>query len=208
MASSSPIDLVAIGFSRSESDAILGEGMARRILTRYGGLRGVWDASSADLSIMTGLDEFEIFRSQALMEIGRRAAKMGRGEQITVQSARDAVQLIVSELGKYRSEKREHVFAILMDAKNQILKIETVHIGTLNASLVGPREIYRPAIREGASSLILAHNHPSGDPTPSGEDIDITEKLAKVGLLLDIPLLDHVIIGDPDFVSLHQRGVI
>jgi DNA repair protein RadC len=182
--------------------------MARRILTRYGGVRGVWDASPADLSLMTGLDEFEVFRAQALMEIGRRAAVMGPGDKLTIQSPEDAVQLIVKRLHDFRHERREHVFAILLDSKNQILKIEIVHIGTLNMSVIGPREIYRIAIREGASSLILAHNHPSGDPTPSPEDIDITRKLVDIGLLLDIPLIDHLVLGDPHFVSLHQRGVL
>ncbi len=151
--------------------------MARKIWTRYSGIRGIREVSP-------------------------------KGEAVTIDSPQDAVHVIVRELGIYRSEKREHVFAILLDSKNQILRIETVHIGTLNASLVGPREIFRIAIREGASSLILAHNHPSGDPTPSVEDIDLTHRMVDVGRMLDIPVLDHVILGDPGYVSLHQRGVL
>jgi DNA repair protein RadC len=205
---SSPIDLLAIGFSRTEADAILGEGMARRILTRYGGIRGVGEASTADISVMTGLDEFEVLRAQALIEIGRKVGMSGKGELTTIQSPRDAVLLIVKELRKYRHEKREHFFAILLDTKNQILMIETVHIGTLNLSLVGPREVFRVAIREGASSVIVAHNHPSGDPTPSPEDIDVTRRLVEIGKLLDMPILDHVIVGEPNYVSLHDRGIL
>ncbi len=205
---SSPIDLIAIGFSRTEADSNQAEEMARKIWTRYSGIRGIREVSPVEIAEITGLDEFEILRVQSLMEIGRRASMVGKGEAVTIDSPQDAVHVIVRELGIYRSEKREHVFAILLDSKNQILRIETVHIGTLNASLVGPREIFRIAIREGASSLILAHNHPSGDPTPSVEDIDLTHRMVDVGRMLDIPVLDHVILGDPGYVSLHQRGVL
>ena len=205
---SSSIDLIALGFSRSEADAVSGESMARRMLARYGSIRGLGEAAPADLVTMTGLDEYEILRAQSLIEIGRKVGMAGKGELTTIDSPQDAATLIVRELRKYRNEKREHFFAILLDTKNQILKIETIHIGTLNMSLVGPREVFRVAIREGASSVIVAHNHPSGDPTQSPEDVEVTRRLVEIGKMLDIPVLDHVIIGEPGYTSLHDKGYL
>jgi DNA repair protein RadC len=202
------IDLIAIGFSRSEADAVSGEGMARKILTRYGSIRGVGEASNADLSAMTGLDNFELVRAQALIELGRRFANAGKGDPKSISQPEDVISLVVAELEHLRYEKREHFFAVLLDAKSRIIKIERVHIGTLSMSLVGPREIFRAAVREGASSLIVAHNHPSGDPSESPEDVEVTRRLAEIGRMLDIPLLDHVIIGERNFVSLHRKGII
>ncbi|HWD40465.1 MAG TPA: DNA repair protein RadC [Fimbriimonas sp.] len=201
---SSPIDLIAIGLARSFEDAAENEPTARRLLTRYRSLKGFGEAAPAELATMTGLDDFEMLRNQALIEIGRRIAQLGPGHKATVDDPDDVVAEIVEYLDHVRSEKREHFFAVLLDSKNHILKVEPIHIGTLNMSLVGPREVFRAAVREGASSLIVAHNHPSGDPTPSPEDIDVTKRLVDIGLLLDIPVLDHVIVGDPGYVSLHR----
>jgi len=111
-------------------------------------------------------------------------------------------------LDHLRHEKREHFVAILMDSKNGVQRVAPIHIGTLTMSLVGPREVYREAIKEGASSIIVAHNHPSGDPTPSPEDVQVTKKLIEVGEMLDIPVLDHVIIGYRNFVSMKEKRLI
>jgi DNA repair protein RadC len=119
------------------------------------------------------------------------------------------VDSVVSYLRQQlRDEKREHFIVVLLDAKNKVIRHVTVHIGTLTSSIVGPREVFREAIREGASGIILAHNHPSGDPEPSIEDVSITRKLAEIGHVLDIPVLDHVILGEFKVVSLRQEGVI
>src|SRR5262249_42746108 len=105
-------------------------------------------------------------------------------------------------------EKREHFYAILLDSANHVMRKALIHIGTLTMSIVGPREIFREAVREGASSIIVAHNHPSGDPTPSPEDIESTKQLVQVGKLLDIPVLDHVIIGHEGYRSLSEMGLM
>ena len=102
--------------------------------------------------------------------------------------------------------KQEKVITVLLDTKNHILGTITVHIGTLDASLIGPREVFRDAVRENAAALVVAHNHPSGDPTPSPEDIAVTKRLNEVGEILGIRLLDHIIVGKGKYVSLRKEG--
>jgi len=106
------------------------------------------------------------------------------------------------------AERREHFIAVLLDIKNRVLRTETISIGTLDSSLVHPREVYRVALREGAASWIAVHNHPSDDATPSPDDLAFTRRLKEVGQLLGIELLDHIIIGDGVFTSFRERGLL
>ena len=200
----SPTDLIAVSFSRRSEDVSGLEPVAREMLKRFGSIAKVADASSLDISGETGLEEFEVLRCHALMELGRRAAQGGKGDITIIEVPEDAIHL----LSYLKREKQEHFVAVLLDAKNQVLSHPTVHIGTLTMSLVGPREVFRTAIREGASSLIVAHNHPSGDPTPSPEDLEVTKRLVEVGKMLDIPVIDHVIIGDPHSISFSRKGLL
>jgi DNA repair protein RadC len=201
----SPIDLIAVGFARREADAIEGEETARQLLVRYNRISRLSEISAGELRGEFGFEEFEIFRAQALMELGRRSAVAGQGELDEFEDQEDVVQLLKQIL---KGEKREHFFVFFLDAKNRVMKWSTIHIGTLTMSVVGPREVFREAVREGASAIIVAHNHPSGDATPSPEDIDVTKKLQAVGELLDIPLLDHIVIGERNHVSLRAKGVM
>lgn len=180
------------------------EAASRRLLERFGSLRGLSGAAGSDLSAMTGLEGFEVLRAQALMEIGRRSHLAGKGELQKIETVEDAFV----HLDWMRFEMREHFVAVLLDAKAHIMRTATVHVGTLTMSVVGLREVFREAIRDGASSVIVAHNHPSGDPEPSPEDIAITRELVQAGKMLDIPVVDHVIIGERRAVSLRQRGYV
>lgn len=198
------IDLLAVGFSRNEKDARDGEAMARQILKRYDKLSGLADMGSHDLAQITGLDSFETLRARALIEVGRLAGGASRGELTQIDIAED----VVKRLEFLRLEKREHFVVVILDSKSQIQRIAPVHIGTVNMSVVGGREVFREAIRDGASSIIVAHNHPSGDPTPSPEDIEVTDKLVEIGIMLDIPVLDHIIIGYDRFVSFQRKGLL
>lgn len=200
----SAVDLIAVGFSRREADANGGEEMSRNILQRFHGMRALGEAGSNDLAELTGLEGFELLRSLSLVELGRRIGASGRGPVHAIADAVDVYDL----LEHLRLEKKEHFYAVLLDSKNNVLRAVQIHVGTVNMSVVGPREIFREAIREGAASLIVAHNHPSGDPTPSPEDIAVTQKLAEVGEMLDLPLLDHVIIGDRTYTSFKDEGLI
>lgn len=198
------VDLLAVGFSRSEKDAKAGEPMAREIMSRFGGVAMLADASQDDIREMSGLEGYEALRTQTLVELGRRIGGAGKGPVTEIQGSEDVFSL----LDHLRHEKREHFVAILLNSKNGVLRVAPIHIGTLTNSLVGPREVFREAIREGASSIIVAHNHPSGDPTPSPEDIEVTKRLVEVGKMLDIPVLDHVIIGYRTYVSFKEKRLI
>jgi len=122
-----------------------------------------------------------------------------------VRGPDDVVALIGNRL---RNEPREHFLILLLNARHECVAIETVSIGSLNASIVHPREVFRPAVVASAASIIAVHNHPSGDPEPSQEDVSITRRLGQVGELLGIALLDHVVIGSRGAVSLRERGVL
>ncbi|MBS1718525.1 MAG: DNA repair protein RadC [Armatimonadetes bacterium] len=200
----SVIDLVAIGFSQSEDSANDAEMVSRNFLGRFQSVGAISDASPEDVRELTGLEGYESLRVQALIELGRRIGTSSKGPIDQITDAGDVYALF----DHLRHEKKEHFCVLLLDAKNQVIRKSTVHIGTLNMSIVGPREVFREAIREGASSIIVVHNHPSGDPTPSPEDIEVTKKLKQVGEMLDIPLLDHVVVGERTYVSLHTIGAI
>jgi len=200
---SSPRDLLAVAVSRREED--VAEDAAQDILAKLGAIGKLADISPSVIQDWTGLDGFELVRFQAAVELGRRGAVASSGQKQEIDGPEDVVALF----DHLRHEKREHLCAVLLDARNAIMRVVTVHIGTLTMSVVGPREVFREAIREGASSLIIVHNHPSGDPTPSPEDVQITKTLAEVGKMLDIPVTDHVILGERGrFTSLRRNGVI
>ncbi len=204
VSAASMIDLLSIGFSRSEKDAKNGEQMARDILQRFDKVSGMADMGSQDLSNLTGHDSFEVLRAKSLIEVGRRVGNASRGQLVEIAIDAD----VARRLDHLRLEMREHFVVVILDSKNQIQRIAPVHIGTVNMSLVGPREVFREAIRDGASSIIVAHNHPSGDPSPSPEDIEITDKLVEIGKMLDIPVLDHIIIGYDYHYSFQKRGLL
>ena len=118
------------------------------------------------------------------------------------------VQTLINDVMQELDSQREHCFCVSMNTKNQIKSVDVISIGTLNANIVHPREIFYTAICHRAASVIISHNHPSGDPTPSKEDIAVTEKLTESGKLIGIDLLDHVIIGDGRYISLKDEGLV
>ncbi|QCT73318.1 JAB domain-containing protein [Eubacterium sp. AM05-23] len=171
-----------------------------------------------DLSAFFGMSIEELERNERLKGIGpakacqiKAAIELGRRvnthppEQPKIGSPGDVAALLTDEL---RYLKQEHFMILLLDNKNKVIKTETISIGTINASLVHPREVFVKAIRQHAAAVILAHNHPSGDPRPSAEDRAITKRLLESGELLGIPVLDHVVIGGADYVSFKESGYI
>jgi len=197
-------DLLAVGFSRSAADAMLAESAARKMLARFGGVQRLADVSDKDLQETNGIEGYEALRCQALLEIGRRAGLASQGPKKLIESPEEVFSLVEH----LRHEMREHFVVLMLDAKNQVTRVAPLHIGTLTQSLVGPREVFREAIRDGASSIIVAHNHPSGDPTPSPEDLAVTQKLVDLGAMLDIPVLDHIIVGSSRFTSFAQKRIM
>lgn len=196
------VDLLAIVLAREPRDVESCVPDATRLTERFRGAR-LLDLGMSDLQQNTGLEPFEALQRLAAMELGRRSQAFGRGDAVPLENP----QAVYEHFKHLSSYKQEHFCAAYLDSKNKPLHTSTVHIGTVNMSVVGAREVFRDAIRENAAALVVAHNHPSGDPSPSPEDIAVTRRLAEVGKLLDIRLLDHLIIGDGRWVSLQQEGV-
>jgi len=177
--------------------------VALRLLKRFGDLVTLGRCGVDELTGVTGIGFARSCQLVASFELGKRFARDNRKCGESVKTPRDIARLFMDEM---RHFDREHFKAALLDTKNQLLKVVTVSIGSLNASIVHPREILKPAISTSAASIILVHNHPTGDPTPSREDIEFTNRFAKCGELIGIELLDHVIIGAGTYRSLKEGG--
>lgn len=153
---------------------------------------------------LKGIGFVKACKLKAAFEIGRRLSKQAKSYH-KIKSPKDIADLLIEDM-KYLNQ--EHFRIVLLDTKNQITSIETVTIGTLNASLVHPREVFRIAINKSSSSIIVVHNHPSGDPSPSEEDKRITNRLIDAGEIIGIKVLDHLIIGYDNYVSFKEIGLL
>lgn len=174
---------------RGESAALI----AQKLLVRFGGLKGIAAASLQELSQISGIGPAKAVSLKAALELGRRLIRDNGDEKIVLNSAQEIFELYREEM---RHQDREVLIALHLDTRKQLIAEEVVSVGTLNSSLVHPREVFRRAIKNSAAALVLLHNHPSGDPTPSAEDIEVTERIQEVGKLVGIPLVDHLIFGD------------
>ncbi|MFZ0544147.1 MAG: DNA repair protein RadC [Candidatus Promineifilaceae bacterium] len=178
--------------------------LAERLLAHFGGLPGLARATIAELQTLKGIGPAKAIEIKAALELGRRLLASMPEERPQVTTPADAANLLMSEMTFL---EQEHLRVVLLDTRNRVLSIPTVYIGSLNTSVVRVGELFRPAIRNNAAAVIVAHNHPSGDPAPSPEDINVTRQIVKAGKLLDIDILDHIIIGRQRFVSLKERGL-
>lgn len=177
--------------------------LASRILSESGGLRSLVDMSKDQLTQIKGIGDAKALQILAGIELGRRIAKSTFSERITIRSPKDIANLMSEEL---RYLQKEHFVCLFLNTKNHVLAQETLSMGSLNASIVHPREVFRAAIKRSSASIVCVHNHPSGDPTPSPEDIQLTHRLVEAGTIIGIEVLDHVIIGDQRFISLKEEG--
>jgi DNA repair protein RadC len=181
--------------------------LARNLLHTFGSLRGIDAASVSELCGAKGIGPAKATALKAALELGKRLSGGPSQRKVKITSPSD----IVAQYQPHLQHLRKEIFkAILLDTKHQILKDVTISEGSLSASLVHPREAFLPAIRESAAAIIFLHNHPSGDPTPSPEDKELTHRLAEVGHLIGISVLDHVIIGTgtPGYVSFRDAGIL
>ncbi|MBH5317158.1 DNA repair protein RadC [Paenibacillus sp. GSMTC-2017] len=177
--------------------------LAGSVLKQCGNLRNLMDMSMDELTSIRGIGPAKAIQLRAGIELGRRITKSRLGDVVTVRKPQDAADYVMEDL---RYLKKEHFVCLFLNTKNHIIARETLSMGTLNSSLVHPREVFRAAIKCSSASIICAHNHPSGDPTPSPEDISLTKRLAEAGQLVGIEVLDHLVIGDGRFVSLKEQG--
>ncbi|MFZ3588327.1 RadC family protein [Bacillus sp. DJP31] len=179
--------------------------LANRMLTQFEGLRLLKDASIEELTGMKGIGQTKAIQIIAALELGRRISRLQYDERYVIRSPEDGAKYVMEDM---RFLSQEHFVCLYLNTKNQVLHRQTVFIGSLNASIVHPREVFKEAFRRSAASIICIHNHPSGDPTPSKEDIEVTKRLTECGKIIGIELLDHLIIGDQKFVSLKEKGYV
>jgi len=178
--------------------------MSQRLLATFGDVGGLVQTNPASLMAEKGLGPAKVTQLKAALELGRRLLVESPEERPQVRSPADAANLVLSEMGLL---EQEHLRVMLLDTKNRVLETPTVYVGSLNTSLIRVGELFREAIRANCASIIVLHNHPSGDPTPSPEDVAVTKQIVDAGRLLDVEVLDHLIIGRQRFVSLKERGL-
>jgi DNA repair protein RadC len=180
--------------------------IAQELIDRYGGLEGIGNAGVQELIRLEGVGEACAVRILAAFELGRRRITCDRESNIgRIRSPEDVAELMIPEM---RGLDREYFKALLLDTKNGIKRIVTVAVGSLNAALVHPREIFKAAVTASAAGIIMIHNHPTGNPEPSNEDADLTARFARCGELMGIELVDHIIIGGNSYVSMRERDLI
>jgi len=177
--------------------------IAKDVLKRYP-LSKLLTTSVNDLLSIKGVESTKAITIKAALELGQRAT----GSFNDSLPILDSPKVIVAQLTDLRGKQKEYFIALYLNARNQMIYKETISVGTLTASLVHPQEVFEPAIRHFASSIVIAHNHPSNSLEPSEEDIKLTENLARAGKILDIDLLDHIIITNNGYASLKERGII
>lgn len=179
--------------------------LARHLLTCFGSLRALTGATTAELCTIPGIGPAKAAELLAAFELARRLASspLRPGERFTTSG-----EVFAHFHERLRDYRKEVFLTLLLDSKNRLLREVQVSEGSLNASIVHPREVFAPVVRESAAAVLLVHNHPSGDPTPSREDLELTGRLREAGELMGVRVLDHVIIGRGCYVSLADRGLM
>lgn len=178
--------------------------VASRLLSQHQGLAGLARVSFAELCQERGLGEAKAAQLKAALELGRRLAASQPDARAMVRSPADVANLLSTEMGLL---EQEHLRVVLLNTRNEVLGIPEVYKGSVNTSLVRVGEVFREAVRRNCPAVVVVHNHPSGDPTPSADDLSMTRQMVEAGRLLDIEVLDHVIIGHGRYVSLKEQGL-
>jgi DNA repair protein RadC len=192
---------IVIGTGSGEQNALR---LSRAMLAHFGDLTGLLRASPTELKAFKGIGEAKALKIKASLELGRRLMTTPAQEPRFVRNSADAANLLIPEMAFL---EQEQLRLVLLDARQQVLSIPTIYIGSLNTSVVRVGELFRAAIKENASAFIVAHNHPSSDPSPSPEDVFVTRQIVKAGQLMEIEVLDHIIVGGQRYTSLKERGL-
>ena len=178
--------------------------LAQGLLDKHGGAGGLAQANFRQLTQYPGLGEAKVAQLKAALELGRRAAASTQPERPIIRSVADAMNYLLPD---FVDEEQEKFLVVLLDTKHRVVSKVPLYRGTLNQTAVRPAEVFREAVRANCAAVIVAHNHPSGDPTPSADDVAMTARLAQAGKNLDIELVDHFIVGRNNAVSLQERGL-
>ena len=178
--------------------------VGQRLLNKFGGLTGLHRAPIKELMDQHGLGEAKAAQIKAAVELGRRLTLEAPEERPGINSPADAAALVSYEMSAL---EQEHLRVILLDRRNRVMETVEVYKGSVNSSQVRVGELFKEAVRKNASAIIVIHNHPSGDPTPSPDDVAVTRAIVQAGKLLDVEVLDHLVIGQGRWVSLKERGL-
>lgn len=189
--------------SGSKNENVLN--LSSKIIKTFGGLNGLMNCSKEELILLKGIGETKASQLIAVGEISKRFKSYKSGDSYKISTPKDAADIVMESM---RFLKQEVLKVIMLNVKNTVIKIRDVSMGSINSSIVHPREVFSEAIKISSASIIICHNHPSGDPSPSSEDINITHRLKECGKILGIELVDHLIIGDGVYVSLKEKGIL
>jgi DNA repair protein RadC len=179
---------------------------AQRLLSKFGNIKGLANASFEELSSVKGIGPAKASQIKAAFELANRLEGYPESDKKPLVKTPEEVVSFVK--GRLKNKKKEHFQVLLLDTRSQLIKVAEISIGSLDTSIVHPREVFKEALSASAASVIFVHNHPSGDPTPSEDDIKLTERLAQAGNIMGIDVLDHIVIGDRKFVSLKREGIL
>lgn len=179
--------------------------LSSRVLKESGGLNGLLRLLPEEIMTLKGIGVAKASQIIAMAELSKRFKSYKSGEQYKITQPKDVAELVMEEM---RYLKEEHLRVVMLNTKNIVISVKDVSIGSLNSSIVHPREIFIEAIKKSSASIVICHNHPSGDPTPSAEDISVTERIKECGKLLGIDLIDHIIIGNGNYISLKEKCVL
>ncbi len=205
----------AQGLSTAELCAILlrtggkdksATGLAREVLMHFGGLKDIEGAAVAEFADIKGMGKAKIAQLKAAFELGRRFLQSAGDARLSAPVFRNSRDVYEYFRPRFFGLKKERFLCALLDTKNRVFKETMVSEGTLSSSPVHPREVFRDAIKEAAASVLFVHNHPSGDPNPSRDDITITKRLVETGRVVGISVIDHIVISDGTFLSLMEKG--
>ncbi|EMR05813.1 hypothetical protein C772_02084 [Bhargavaea cecembensis DSE10] len=179
--------------------------LSNRVLAFFDRIQDMQHATLEEMTSVKGIGEAKAVQLLAAVELGKRLTRKQSTERYVIRSPEDAAAYLMPDMSNLN---QEHFVVLFLNVKNEVLHSRTIFIGSLNSSIVHPREVFREAVKRSAASIICAHNHPSGNPAPSPEDIEVTKRLAEAGKIVGIDLLDHIIIGDHKFLSLKEGDFI